>query len=289
VVPVHLELLVSHGELPELSEAAEWRVPGDEEFPRPPDGYVISFVEFHRRGFSVPAGDFIRGLLHYWRIELQHLNPNGVLQIAVFVTLCEAYLGIDPNLELLKHYFVVNIMNAKDPDGGAVPAAVGAASVQMRAGMTAEYPALTLPSSLSGWHSRWFYLKDDPARPLPAFTGRAILGPAHTWRDRPRPEAFRAISPAIEVIRKLREARLTGSAVLAHHLARGVAPLRTRVLRMYEMTADRVPFVGTVTAGIRLTETDRFGSSVIRLIRLPANLEPIGSSENSEPRLFGFG
>jgi hypothetical protein len=43
-----------------------------------------------------------------------------------------------------------------------------------------------------------------------------------------------------------------------------------------------------LTLGVRLTETDRFGSSV-RLIRLLANLEPIGSSENSEPRLFGFG
>jgi hypothetical protein len=44
-----------------------------------------------------------------------------------------------------------------------------------------------------------------------------------------------------------------------------------------------------LTLGIRLTETDRFGSSVIRLIRLPANLEPIGSSENSEPRPVCFG
>jgi hypothetical protein len=44
-----------------------------------------------------------------------------------------------------------------------------------------------------------------------------------------------------------------------------------------------------LTLGVRLTETDRFGSSVIRLIRLPTNLELIGSSENSEPRLFGFG
>jgi hypothetical protein len=38
-------------------------VPADESVPRPPSGYVVSFVTFHERGFSVPAGRFIRGVL----------------------------------------------------------------------------------------------------------------------------------------------------------------------------------------------------------------------------------
>ena len=44
----------------------------------PPDGYVVSFVHFHERGFTTPAHKFLRGLLHYYKIELQHLNPNGI-------------------------------------------------------------------------------------------------------------------------------------------------------------------------------------------------------------------
>jgi hypothetical protein len=41
----------------------EWKVPGEESVPRPPAGYVVSFVAFHERGFSVPAGRFFRAVL----------------------------------------------------------------------------------------------------------------------------------------------------------------------------------------------------------------------------------
>jgi hypothetical protein len=41
-----------------------WKVPGEESVPHPPKGYVVSFVAFHERGFSVPAGQFIRGVLY---------------------------------------------------------------------------------------------------------------------------------------------------------------------------------------------------------------------------------
>jgi hypothetical protein len=55
--------LVEEGQLPPLNEAVEWIVPADESVPRPPRGYVVSFVAFHERGFSVPAGRFIRVVL----------------------------------------------------------------------------------------------------------------------------------------------------------------------------------------------------------------------------------
>jgi hypothetical protein len=56
--------LVEAGQLPPLTAAVEWKVPGKESVSRPPRGYVISFVAFHERGFSVPAGRFIRGVLY---------------------------------------------------------------------------------------------------------------------------------------------------------------------------------------------------------------------------------
>jgi hypothetical protein len=48
--------LIEAGQLPPLTEAVEWIVPADESVPRPPRGYVVSFVTFHERGFSVSAG-----------------------------------------------------------------------------------------------------------------------------------------------------------------------------------------------------------------------------------------
>jgi hypothetical protein len=70
--------LVEAGQLPPLTEAVEWIVPADESVPRPPSGYVVSFVVFHEHGFSVPADRFIRGVLFAYGLQLQHLNPNSI-------------------------------------------------------------------------------------------------------------------------------------------------------------------------------------------------------------------
>jgi hypothetical protein len=42
-----------------------------------------------------------------YRIELVHLNPNSILQIAIFVHLCEAFLAVPLNFPLFKRYFLL--------------------------------------------------------------------------------------------------------------------------------------------------------------------------------------
>ena len=95
-----LEGLVHHGLLCPLSTIEEWWLPGDEDKPSPLEGYVVSFALFHEWGFTVPAHKFLRGLLDYYQVELQHLTPNGVQHIAAFVILCEVFLGISPHFDL---------------------------------------------------------------------------------------------------------------------------------------------------------------------------------------------
>src|SRR5687767_14753302 len=51
---------------------------------------------------GVPTSDFFRGILEYYKLQLVHLNPNGVLHMSIFVHLCEVYLGVPPSLELLR-------------------------------------------------------------------------------------------------------------------------------------------------------------------------------------------
>jgi hypothetical protein len=70
--------LIEAGQLSPLTEAVEWIVPADESVPRPPRGYVVSFVAFHERVFSIPAGRFIRGVLFAYGLQLQHLNSNSI-------------------------------------------------------------------------------------------------------------------------------------------------------------------------------------------------------------------
>jgi hypothetical protein len=99
VIERRLEELVCDGLLrPRVSwTQSEWRVPpSDHREPVPPEGYVVSFMTFHERGFGVPASHFMRALLHYYKVGLHHLTPNSISQAAIFAAVCEGYLGIEP-------------------------------------------------------------------------------------------------------------------------------------------------------------------------------------------------
>ena len=84
---------------------AHWRVPGGEEFPQPRPDEVVSFLTFHEHGLGYPTYWFLRGLLNEWGLELQHLNPMGVLHIAGFITVCKAFLGMEPHVDLFWLFF----------------------------------------------------------------------------------------------------------------------------------------------------------------------------------------
>ena len=78
--------------------APEWIVPpvNDRE-QNPPLGYVVCFLSFLEWGFGTPAGWLIRAILHYYWVELHNLNPISIMQVAVFATMCEGFLGISPH------------------------------------------------------------------------------------------------------------------------------------------------------------------------------------------------
>ena len=99
-----LEAFVKKGFLPP-QDVAHWRVPGREEFLQPRPDEVVSFLTFHGHGLGYPAHWFLCGLLNEWGLELQHLNPMGVLHITVFVTVCEAFLGMEPHVDFFRRIF----------------------------------------------------------------------------------------------------------------------------------------------------------------------------------------
>ena len=78
ISPQRLEGLVCRGLLRSLTVAEEWRLPSEEEELQPPEGYVVSFTHFHEQGFAMPAHQFLRGLMDYYQVELQHLTPNEI-------------------------------------------------------------------------------------------------------------------------------------------------------------------------------------------------------------------
>jgi hypothetical protein len=149
-----------------------WRPVTGEAFTTEDTGESVIFIAHIDRRFSVPAGDFLRGLLQFYCIELVYLAPNSITIIATFIHLCRAYLSIAPHFHLWRHFFKL-----KKTGKGVV---VGSVSFMLRRNMKSEYIDLTLPDNTTGWKQGWFYL-DNPALALRSRTGRIpVVGPKWT-------------------------------------------------------------------------------------------------------------
>jgi hypothetical protein len=106
-----------------LPEAVSIILPDDERIPSPPKGYRVMLLAFLLCGLSLPAQEFLCGLLFVYGVQLHQLMPNSILHIACFVTLCESFLGIDPHWVLWKFLFRLrpSVSLDKKPElGGAV-------------------------------------------------------------------------------------------------------------------------------------------------------------------------
>jgi hypothetical protein len=78
------------------------------------------FLAFLLCGLSLPAHEFLRGLLFVYGVQLHQLTPNSILHIACFITLCESFLGIDPHWVPWKFLFLLrpSVSLTKDPELG---------------------------------------------------------------------------------------------------------------------------------------------------------------------------
>jgi hypothetical protein len=99
--------LLNSGFLQE-KEVVMWRAAAGDPYPMEKNPYEIPmFTRFAERGLSLPASDFVKGLLGYYGIEYLNLNPNGIFHPSVFVHFCEAFLGIKPHWIMFRKFFRV--------------------------------------------------------------------------------------------------------------------------------------------------------------------------------------
>jgi hypothetical protein len=77
-------------------------------------GYVVECAVFYERGFSVPFHRFLYFLLQFYGLDLHQLTPSGILHMVAFVTLCEAYMGIEPHFNLCNYFFHARLRQGSD-------------------------------------------------------------------------------------------------------------------------------------------------------------------------------
>jgi hypothetical protein len=125
-----------------------------ERIPKPPERLSGDFFNFLLRGLSLPAHEFLRGLLFIYGVQLHQLTPNSILHIACFITLCECFLGIEPHFLLWKYLFWLRpsvALSKKRELGGAV------ISIHAKS----QYLEFSMAASVQGWRKKWFYIKDQ--------------------------------------------------------------------------------------------------------------------------------
>jgi hypothetical protein len=168
---------VSAGQLAANEEGRppEWIVPpAEDRAPNPPDGYVVSFIRFHERGFAAPASRFMRALCHRYGVELHNFAPNAISQAATFVGVCEGYLGIPVNWDLWVHLFRVELFTQPTTEQRTRRAVrADGMSLALRGQYKDDYIPCTMTTNNAGWERGWFYLRNaEPG--LPLYTGLVL-------------------------------------------------------------------------------------------------------------------
>jgi len=229
----HLHRMVKDGVLPE-KEIIGWCAVDGEAFPTTNTGEIVVFEPFFYRGFSVPTSRFFRGLLHFYKIELIHLNLNSILHISTFILLCEAYLGIEPHFALFRHLFQVTTRQRSGP------VVVGGASIQLRHNRALKYIGLPLRDSLKGWHCRWFYVS-NPNPALPAYIGRPPVLEV-SWNSFPSEEEMKDVRLLIVRLEAVKIVdQLSGVAVVRDFIERRIQPIKERHHPAYEYSGRDDP------------------------------------------------
>ena len=224
-----LDALVADGVVVE----GDVRLPGDESIPAPAADERVCFQAFFHRGFALPLHPFVRGLLYSYRLQLHDLTPNGILHIACFITLCEAFLGIYPHWGLWRRLFNVKRTNCEY--------AVGRVGISI--GDKHSYFDLEKIDSVSGWRRGWFYLKDrfivGQQFGLASFNPGTRVVRQPSWSHSLTEVESSELTPFLERISVLKD-NLTGGQLISVFVGRRVQPLqhRTRPMWQYEGLGD---------------------------------------------------
>jgi hypothetical protein len=160
-------------------ECASYLVHVDLASPALARGYIMVCAAFYEQGFGVSSHRFLCSLLRSYGLELHHLTHSGILHMAAFVTLCEAYIGIEPHLKLWNHFFQNWLRQGSDV--GA--ASLGSVDILVHSGPEVDpYFSIPLPDPPIGWQKSWFLLKYDADTLLPSFMGGCPI-PHPCWRS----------------------------------------------------------------------------------------------------------
>jgi hypothetical protein len=181
-------------------------------------GEFVLFTSYISCGLALPFSPFFLLLLEEFGLQLQHLTPHSVLQAAIFVHLCEMFVGVAPCTSLFQYFFVL-VKSGKTRDH------IGAYYFQTRPDLAVVYIPTFGGAWWENWRSDWVIASAEANDCIV----RPSDGPAldrKQWRTKPSlsPEFL----PVLDRIKGLATGGLTSMHVVSDLLKRWIAPLQRR-------------------------------------------------------------
>jgi hypothetical protein len=241
--------LVSVGVLPP-KKLCSWRICRGVTVPIEDTHESVVYIPFLICGLALPISPFFRGLLDFYHLNLTHLNPNSILQISVFVHLCEAYLGILPHFGLWKYLY-----HCRPGMAGGQHQLMGGVSLEMCCGRKTEYLDIPLKDSIKGWRLEWFIVENN-GKSLTPRSGRQPDVHTPSWIESPTDLEIAEAKVILAKICLLKERGLTAEAVVADFVFKNIQPLKDRAYLAYlyssvtdstRVTNKRIPAVDLVS------------------------------------------
>ncbi|KAK1610979.1 hypothetical protein QYE76_034652 [Lolium multiflorum] len=212
--------------------------PSEESYPTPPMEYRVSFVDHLIRGLSAPIHNFLRGLLFIYGLQLHHLTPNSILHISIFITLCESFLGVQPNWALWKRIFFCR-------RNGSPNVAYNIGGIVICVHPDVEYFDVKFPDSVQGWRKKWLYIHEEKHGSvednIPPFDGEEKIYRRRSWDAEATDEEKLVTEALMTRIHKLQSTRgkeLSGIQITAYFLRIRVQPLQARKNPLWKYTGD---------------------------------------------------
>ena len=93
----------------------------------------------------------MRALCEYYGVELHNFSPNSISQAAVFVAVCEGYLGIPVHWDLWRHLFRGELYTEFVSTGVRRPVRAGGLTLQLRGSRKDLYIPCKMTTNNSEW------------------------------------------------------------------------------------------------------------------------------------------
>jgi hypothetical protein len=240
--------LVSIGVLPP-KELCSWRICRGVTVPTEDTHESVIYISFLIRRLALPIYPFFRGLLDFYHLNLTHLNPNSILQVSVFVHLCEAFLGILPHFGLWKYLY-----HCWPGMAGGQHHLVG---VQVwRCAVGGKPSTSTSHSRTASKDGAWNGLLWRITGILSPQSGRQADVHTPSWTESPTDLEVAEAGALLAEVGLLKEKGLTTEAVVADFVFKNIQPLKDRAYPAYlyrgladstRVTNRRIPAVDLVS------------------------------------------